>query len=120
MPSAHTTIQTANAAAYLTRLCGHLAKLGASRRLPGHSPRRHAGGQPPAVLDTKHTGDTGEITLTWGRLTLHATANELAIRADADSQEDLLRLQDMTAGRLRTFARREHLDIQWTSVTTSA
>jgi hypothetical protein len=120
VPSAQTHIRTPNAAAYLSRLCGHLAKLGSSRRFAGHGPRRHADGQPSGVLHTEHTRDTGTITLTWGQLTLHATADELAIRADAGNPENLQRVQDMTAGRLRKFGRREHLDIQWTPVTDTA
>ena len=102
MPSAETLIKTENAATYLTRLCGHLGKLAAPRRFPGHAPRSHAGGQPPAVLHVEHT------------------AGELMIRADAASQEDLRRLQDMTAGRLLKFGRREHLDIEWTAVPDTA
>ncbi|WP_187365816.1 DUF2218 domain-containing protein [Trebonia kvetii] len=118
MPSAETRIQTGNAAAYLARFCGHLAKLGAPGRFSGHAPGRHAGGgQPPAVLRVEHTADAGSITLTWGQLTLRATAGELMIRADASSQEDLDRIQDMAASRLLKFGRREDLDTRWTPVT---
>jgi hypothetical protein len=117
MPSSETRIRTANAVGYLARLCGHLGKLGSASRLPRHGPRLHAGGgQPPAVLRAEHTGDTGTIALSWGQLTLRAAADELTIRADADSQENLRRIQDMTAGRLARFGRREHLDIRWTPV----
>ena len=117
MPSAQTRIRTQNAAAYLARLCGHLAKLASPRRFPGHGLQPHAGGQPPAVLHAEHTRDSGTITLTWGQLTLHAAADELTIRADAGTQENLHRIQEMTAGRLHKFGRRERLDIQWTAVT---
>jgi hypothetical protein len=120
MPSAETTIRTPNAAAYLDRLCGHLAKLAAPRRFPGHSPRMHAGGEPPAVLHVEHAHGAGTVTLSWGRLALRAAGGELAIRAGADSQENLRRIQDMTAGRLRKFGRREALDIQWTAVADAA
>jgi hypothetical protein len=116
MPSAETRIRTGNAAAYLARLCGHLAKLAAPRRFPGHAPRSHAGGTPPAVLHVEHTADAGTITLGWGQLTMRATAGELIIRAEAASQEDLHRIQEMTAGRLLKFGRREDLDIRWTAV----
>lgn len=120
MPSAQTRIRTPNAAAYLARLCGHLAKLASPGRFPGHGLQLHAGGQPPVVLHTEHTRDAGTITLTWGQLTLHATADQLTIRADAGTQQNLHRIQDMTAGRLGKFGRREHLDIQWTPVTGTA
>jgi hypothetical protein len=75
----------------------------------------HAGGQPPAVLHVEHTADAGTITLAWGQLTLRATARELVIRADAASEDDLRRIQDMTAGRLLKFGRREDLDVRWTA-----
>ena len=121
MPSAQAHIRTPDAAAYLARLCGHLAKLAAPRRFPGHSPQLHAGGgEPPAVLHAEHTPDAGTITLTWGQLTLHASPDELIIRADAGTQENLQRIQDMTTGRLRKFGRREHLDIHWIPVTSTA
>jgi hypothetical protein len=121
VPSAQTRIQTANAADYLARLCGHLGKLATASRSPGHGPRLHArGGQPPAVLHAEHAHDTGTITLSWGQLTLRAAAGELAIRASAGNQEDLQRIQDMTTGRLAKFGRREHLDIQWTPIADTA
>lgn len=119
MPSAQTRIRTQNATAYLARLCGHLAKLTSPRRFPGHGSQLHAGRQPPAVLHTEHTRDAGTITLTWGQLTLHATADELTIQADAGTQENLQRIQEMTASRLRKFGRREHLGIQWTPLTST-
>lgn len=117
MPSAETHIKTANAADYLTRLCGHLSKLGQASWFPGHGPRMHARGGRPAVPQAEHTRDAGTITLSWGQLTLRAAADELTIRATADSQEDLQRMQEMTVARLTLFGRREHLDIQWTPVT---
>lgn len=113
MPSVETRIRTPEAAAYLARLCGHLAKLATPRRLPRHDAHQRGGGEPPAVLHAEHTADAGTIIMTWGQLTLHATTGELIIRADAESPEHLRRIQDMTAGRLRGYGRREHLDIQW-------
>ena len=121
MPSAETRITTPNAADYLARLCGHLSKLSSPGRFAGHGPMLHArGGQPPAVVHAEHTRDAGTVTLSWGQLTLHASASELSVRASADNQEDLQRIQDMTAGRLAKFGRREHLDIQWIPITGTA
>jgi hypothetical protein len=121
VPSAETRIRTANAAGYLARLCGHLSKLASASRFPRHGPRLHArGGQPPVVLHAEHTHDAGTITLSWGQLALGAAADELTIRASADNQENLQRIQDMTADRLTKFGRREHLDIQWTPIAGTA
>jgi hypothetical protein len=121
VPSAETHIPTSAAAAYLARLCGHLSKISAPGRLSGHGPRLHGGaGQPPLVLHAEHTQDTGAITLTWGQLTLHAASDALTVRADADSPENLQRIQDMVTARLRKFGRREQLVIQWHPVTDTA
>jgi hypothetical protein len=68
------------------------------------------------VLRAEHTHGTGTVILSWGQLTLRATADELTIRASADNQENLRRIQEMTADRLAKFGRREHLDIQWIPV----
>ena len=120
MPSAETRIKTANAEGYLARLCGHLSKLGQASWFPGHGPRMHARGGRPAVLQAEHTRDAGTITLSWGQLTLRAAADERTSRADADTQENLQRIQEMTAARLTVFSRREHLGIQWTPVAGTA
>jgi hypothetical protein len=121
VPSAETHIRTANAAVYLARLCGHLSKLASTSRFTGHGPRLHArSGQPPVVLHAEHTHDAGTITVSWGQLRLRAAADELTIRASADNQENLQRIQDMTAGRLAKFGRRERLDIQWTPIAGTA
>ena len=118
MPSAQSQITTPNAAAYLARLCGHLAKVSTHSRLAGHRPGRHAGGGPPfAVLHAEQAPGTGTITISWGTLSLRAADDLLTIRADARSPEDLRRIQDMTTDRLLKFGRREPLDIRWTPVT---
>jgi len=47
-------------------------------------------------------------------LTLTATDSSLAVRAEASSEQNLRRIEEMTTGRLLKFSRRhEHLDIQW-------
>jgi hypothetical protein len=72
------------------------------------------------VIHAEHAHDTGTITLSWGQLTLRATAGELTIRASAGNQDNLQRIQDMTTGRLAKFGRREHLDIQWAPIASTA
>jgi hypothetical protein len=115
MLTADTTIASGNAVAYLTRLCGHLSKLSSLGPRPGHSPRLHAGrGQPPAVLHIEHTQTTATITLTWGCLSLAATPAQLAVRAEADTEQNLRRIEEMITARLLKFSRRrENLDIRW-------
>jgi hypothetical protein len=115
VPIAETSITTGNAAAYLTRLCGHLSKLNSPGRLPGPGPHLHAGGsRPPAVVHIEYTQTAETVILAWGRLAVTATPGQLAVRAEAGSQENLQRIQDMITARLLKFSRRrEHLDIQW-------
>jgi hypothetical protein len=85
MPAAQATISTSRAAAYLTRLCGHAAKMSTATRRLHHRPRDHAGGAPPQVR----------------------------IRAQAPEQGSLQRIQDLLTARLLTLARREQLTITW-------
>jgi hypothetical protein len=121
VPSAEARIPTPNATAYLARLCGHLGKMGSSGRFPRHGLHLNAGGgQPPSVLHSGHTRDTGTVTLSWGQLTLHATAGLLILRAEARSAENLQRIQDTITARLLRFGLREHLDILWQPIADTA
>jgi hypothetical protein len=84
------------------------------RHLP-HRPRPH-GGEVALPLEVQHVewSDTdGTVRLNWGRWTLHATAGTLVVRAEAEDEESLRRIQDLLAKRLETIGRREHLAVTW-------
>lgn len=112
MPATKAVISTSRAADYLTRLCGHAAKMStATMRL--HRPRAHGGGAPPQVQHVQHDGDESTVTLDCGQWTMHAAPGQLSIRAEAPDQDSLQRIQELLAHRLLTLARREQLTITW-------
>ena len=55
----------------------------------------------------------GSIVLSWGRCTLQAGPGTLTLCAEAPDGESLTRIQDMIAGRLEKFGRRENLRLTW-------
>ena len=111
MPSAEAHVQTSNAGRHLTRLCQHVGKMGRPQR---HWPRAHGGsGGPPEVLRAECSQTEGLIVLNWGRCALKAGPGSLTLRADAADEESLRRIQDMIAGRLEKFGRRENLSVTW-------
>ena len=114
MPAAQAVISTSRAAEYVTRLCGHAAKMGpATMRLHNRLRAAHAGGAPPQVQHVQHDGDDATVTLDCGQWTMHAAPGQLTIRAQAPEQDSLQRIQDQLTHRLLTLARREQLTITW-------
>jgi hypothetical protein len=111
MPAAEARIPTPNAGRYLARLGQHAGKMG--RRLR-HQPRSHAsGGAPPAIQHAQWSDTDATLALDLGRCTLHAEPGVLTLRAEADSEDNLTQIQDLIAGRLQKFGRREHLTVTW-------
>ena len=111
MPAAEARIPTPNAGRYLARLGQHVGKMG--RRLH-HQPRSHAGGgAPPAIRHARWSDTDATLALDRGQCTLHAEPGVLMLRAEADSEDNLTQIQDLIAGRLEKFGRREHLTVTW-------
>jgi hypothetical protein len=121
MPAAEADIPTDHAASYLARLCGHAAKMGqASHRLP-HRPRAHdRGGGPPEIRGVERSGTEATIRLDLGAWTMRALPGRLLLRAEAASDDDLRRIQDLLTTRLEKFGRREHLTVTWQAATAEA
>jgi len=111
MPAAEARIPTPNAGRYLARLGQHAGKMG--RRLR-HQPRSHAGGgAPPAIRHARWSDTDATLALDRGQCTLHAEPGVLMLRAEADTEDTLTQIQDLIAGRLQKFGRREHLTVTW-------
>ena len=111
MPGAEAHVQTSSAGRYLARLCQHAGKMGQPQR---HRPRTHgSSGGSPEVLHAEYSETEGSIVLNWGRCSLKAGPGSLTLRADAADEESLTRIQDMIAGRLEKFGRRENLSVTW-------
>lgn len=111
MLTAKATVQTEHPSRYLVQLCTHASKLGGHLR---HRPRSHSGGdQPPEVRHAEWSDTDGTVTLNWGQWTVHAADGVLTMRAEADSEENLRRIQDLVTARLETIGRRDHLTVSW-------
>jgi hypothetical protein len=114
MPSAEAHIETGKASRYLVQLCQHASKMGRSNR---HRPRIHAGGgAPPEIQHAQCSETEGSLILNWGQCTLHADQDALILQASAPSDGDLSRIENLLAGRLEKFGRREQLKVTWLRV----
>ena len=51
--------------------------------------------------------------MSWGQWTMQATPDTLTLRAEAADEDNLRRIQDLVAGRLGRFGRRDHLAVSW-------
>ena len=111
MLTAEARVQTEHPARYLIQLCQHVSKMGG---YPRHRPRSHDGdGGPPEIRHAEWSETDGIVTLNLGQWTMHATPGELRLRAEADSEENLQRIEDLVTGRLEKIGRRDHLTVNW-------
>ncbi|MFJ9870235.1 DUF2218 domain-containing protein [Streptomyces sp. NPDC101165] len=123
MPSAEARIPTDRPSRYLVQLCKHFSNKG---RHLGHRARPHHGAdvtQPPGThmppelrpdqIQVEWTDTQGVLTLPWGRCTMDAASDALVLRAEADDEQGLRRLQDLLAAHLSRFGRREELRVEW-------
>jgi hypothetical protein len=118
MRTAEARVQTDHPDRYLVQLCQHASKMG--RRL-SHRPRAHAvGGAAPEIHHAEWSGTYGIVTLSWGRWSMRAAPGILTLRAEAASQENLQRIQDLVAARLEKIGRRDHLSVSWQPAEASA
>lgn len=69
-----------------------------------------------AKVDSELTDDGGSLRFPFGTSVLTATDAGIEIRAEADSAEDLERLQDVVARHLVRFGSKDELAVDWASV----
>jgi hypothetical protein len=118
MLTAEARVQTEQPARYLIQLCQHVSKMGGHLR---HRPRSHdSDSGPPEIRHAEWSEKDGIVTLDFGQWTMHATPGELRIRAEADSEENLRRIQDLVTARLEKIGRRDRLTVNWQAAETSA
>ncbi len=87
----------------LVQLCQHFSHKG---RFLGH---RRPAFITPDLMMVRWSEDHGIVSFGWGQCTLHAGSGTLMLRAEADSEESLQRVQDVVARHLGRFGRRDHL-----------
>jgi hypothetical protein len=111
MPAAEATVRTEYPGRYLVQLCKHASKMDGHLR---PRPRAHGGGAAaPEIRSAEWTSTDGIVTLNWGQWTMRAAPGTLTLRAEADSQENLRRIQDFVAARLEKIGGRDHLTVNW-------
>ena len=111
MPTAEAVVKTEHPDRYLAQLCKHASKMGGHLR---HRPGSHAdGATPPEIRHSESSATDGTVTLNWGQWTMHAAPGTLTLRAEADSEEHLRRIQDLVTTRLAKIGRRDHLTVNW-------
>jgi hypothetical protein len=118
MPTSQATIKTDRPERYLIQLCKHAAAMGRTRG--GHRPRNHATGVALAGGDVQvhaeYTENRGVITIApWGKCTLEAAPDTLALHVEAADQAAVQQIQDIITRDLERFGRREQLTITWQS-----
>lgn len=115
MPSAEARIRTDRASRYLTQLCTHLTQISDLDPDPEHN-HGHRHRESSAMLRPRRTecADTsGLIEFDRARCTLHASADELVLFAEADDEQDLRLIRDAITARLQTIGHREQLSLTW-------
>ncbi|MGW0820144.1 DUF2218 domain-containing protein [Streptomyces sp. NPDC002845] len=119
MPTAEARVETDRPSRYLVQLCKHFAHKG---RHLGHRPRAHAGGDAQdlgamrAVAEqarVEWSDSEGEVSLPWGRITLRAVPGALTLRVEAADDDGVTRLQNLVAGHVERFGRRDGLRVSW-------
>lgn len=122
MPAAEARVPTDRASRYLIQLCSHgqrmrLSALHRRSARGGHGHDRdhdrEPGSAPPQVHQAQATDTDGVIDFGWGRCVVHASATELVLRAEADSEDGLRRIQDGIAARVERIGRRDRLSVTW-------
>ncbi len=124
MPTAEARIETEHASRYLVRLCQHVSKIGNKSLHLRHQRPSHLPGdvraRPGMQAHVEWTETHGTVTFSWGKITMQASPDALALHAEAADEENLQQIQDLVAGRLAKFGSREHLTVNWQRAETPA
>ncbi|HEV8559955.1 MAG TPA: DUF2218 domain-containing protein [Actinophytocola sp.] len=116
MPTAEAEVRTDRPSRYLVQLCRHASQMGRHRitRVPAHlSGDPEARHDIPAHIDAEWSDTQGVVSVDGGRCTLRATPDTLILRAEADTEEKLQRMQDLITRNLTRFSRRDPLTVNW-------
>lgn len=111
MLTAEGYIKTDKSSRYMAQLCKHASGMGEHLR---HGPRMHADGQAVPTVEHVEWSDTnGIVRLNVGQWTMLATADGLTIRAAANDEASLGRIQNFVSGRIAKIGRRDALTVRW-------
>jgi cytochrome P450 len=117
MPSAEARIRTDRASRYLTQLCAHLTQISDVDLDPDpeqyHGHRHREGAAMLRPRRTECADTNGLIEFDRARCTLHASADELVLFAEADDEQRLRLVREAITARLQTIGHREQLSLTW-------
>lgn len=126
MPTAEARVETERPSRYLVQLCKHFSNKG---RHLGRGFHGHPGGDGQALREMQAVAEQaqvewsdteGHVALPWGRITLRATPGVLVLRVEAAAEDDLRRLQELVAGHVGRFGRRDGLQVNWQATASPA
>jgi hypothetical protein len=109
---AEAQVQTEQPSRYLVQLCRHAQQIHRVR----DRPHTHDGGDvqpPPEVQHVEWSETRGLVSFGRAQCTIQTTPGTLTLRAEATDEENLQRVQDIVAGDIERFGRRDHLTVNW-------
>jgi len=117
MLTAEAHVETERPSRYLAQLCRHVDNIYNAERELRHRRHSHAtgGGQerPGLPVHVEWSETRGTVTFGEGKITMQTSPGALTLRAEAADEEALRRIQDLVAGLLGRFGRRDHLTVCW-------
>jgi hypothetical protein len=107
MLTAEAQVETRRPSRYLVQLCQHFSHKG------GFLGHRRPAFLMPDLIHVEWSETHGIVSFGWGQCTMQASTGILTLHAEADSEENLQRVQDVVARHLGRFGRRDHLAVNW-------
>jgi hypothetical protein len=107
MLTAEAQVETGRPSRYLVQLCQHFSHKG------GFLGHRRPAFLMPDLIHVEWSETHGIVSFGWGQCTMQASTGILTLHAEADSEENLQRVQDVVARHLGRFGRRDHLAVNW-------
>jgi hypothetical protein len=96
---AEAEVQTEHASRYVAELCEQFSE--------------RARAKPELGVRVERTESKGTVDFGWGRCTMRADTNVLAVRAEADDQAGLQQVQELVRRHLEKHGEAEGLTVHW-------
>ncbi len=117
MLTAEAHIETERPSRYLAQLCRHVDNIYSTDRDLHNQRHNHVAGEaqerPRLPVHVEWSETRGTVTFGEGKITMQASPGALTLRTEAADEEALRRIQDLVAGLLGRFGRRDHITVTW-------
>jgi hypothetical protein len=117
MLTAEAHIETERPSRYLAQLCRHVDNIYSTDRDLHDRRHSHVAGEgqehPRLPVHVEWSETRGTVTFGEGKITMQASRGALTLSAEAVDEEALRLIQDLVAGLLGRFGRRDHLAVCW-------